>query len=193
MKRNTMTPSLSIHTRTALIERIAQGFEPRYLLFWGHQPEKDGSAGKGCFSQWFEAPFEIEGVRYATAEHFMMAGKARLFGDTEVLGQVLAARTPAEAKKLGRAVRGFDDTAWTNAAFDLVVEGNLAKFSQHAAMGEFLLRTGEQVLVEASPYDAIWGIGMAASHADAREPARWRGQNLLGFALMAVRDRLRAG
>lgn len=188
-----MTTSLSIHTRTALIDRIAQGFEPRYLLFWGHQPEKDGSAGKGCFSQWFEAPFEIEGVRYATAEHFMMAGKARLFGDTEVLGQVLAARTPAEAKKLGRAVRGFDDATWTNAAFDLVVQGNLAKFSRHAAMGEFLLRTGEQVLVEASPYDAIWGIGMATSHADAREPARWRGQNLLGFALMAVRDQLRAG
>lgn len=179
------------YTLEALLERINRGEEIKHLHFWGHQPEKDGRIGKSCFSQWFDAPFTVDQVRYPTAEHFMMAGKARLFGDAEIVDRVLKARTPAEAKKLGRQVRGFDDVVWKGAAFELVVQGNLAKFSQNAAMGDFLLRTGDKVLVEASPVDNIWGIGLAATHEDAMDPRRWAGQNLLGFALMAVRDQLR--
>ena len=122
----------------------------------------------------------------------MMAAKARLFGDRAALARILEAPGPAEAKKIGREVRGYEDARWSAARFDAVVEANVAKFSQAAPLGDFLLSTGERILVEASPRDAIWGIGMAASDAHASDPRRWRGQNLLGFALVEVRERLRA-
>ena len=186
-----MTPD--IRTTEALLAHIAQGHRPEYLLFWGHTPPKDGSTNKSCFSQWFEAPFTVEGEHYATAEHFMMAGKARLFGDEEICAKILAARTPGDAKKLGRKIRGFDEGKWVEARFDIVTRGNIAKFSQNAAMGAFLLGTGDQVLVEASPVDALWGIGLAATDAEAQDPAQWRGLNLLGYALMVAREEIRQG
>jgi ribA/ribD-fused uncharacterized protein len=175
-----------------LLAYIAQGHEVDCLFFWGHQVPKDGSVGKSCFSQWYEAPFTIEGDTYRTAEHFMMAGKARLFDDAATRERILAARTPGEAKKLGRQIHKFDEAAWLEARFDLVTRGNIAKFSQNAALGAFLLGTGRQVLVEASPVDAIWGIGLAATDAAAQDPRTWKGLNLLGYALMAARDELRA-
>lgn len=122
----------------------------------------------------------------------MMAEKARLFGDDAALARVLAAASPAEAKAVGREVRGYDDARWEEARAAAVVRGNLAKFGQNAELGSFLASTGARVLVEASPHDRIWGIGMAASNPDARDPARWRGRNLLGFALMDVRAQLSA-
>jgi len=105
--------------------------------------------------------------------------------------RIIAAKHPAETKKLGREVTGFDPLVWDAQKYDLVVTGNYHKFSQHAELQEYLLTTGDRVLVEASPVDAIWGIGLAADHPDALQPARWPGQNLLGFALMEVRDQLR--
>ena len=92
---------------------------------------------------------------------------------------------------MGREVRGFDDARWCEARFEIVVQGNLAKFSQHPALGDYLLSTRDQVLVEASPVDRIWGIGLAADDTKASRPEQWRGLNLLGYALMEVRDRLR--
>lgn len=175
-----------------LISQMQAGARPKWLHFWGHTPQKDGSLGKTCFSQWWAGhPFELEGTHYATAEHFMMAEKARLFGDAETLAEILVAKSPAIAKKLGRKVSGFDDARWLAARWDIVVRGNMAKFSQHADLKEFLLHTGDRVIVEASPYDRIWGIGMAATDANAEKPAQWKGLNLLGFALMEVRERLR--
>lgn len=175
-----------------LLTHIANGHTPDYLFFWGHRPSKDGSIGKSCFSQWFEAPFEVDGVRYLTAEHFMMAEKARLFDDHAVRNQILAAASPDHVKKLGRKVAGFDEARWNEARFEIVVAGNRAKFSQNHAMGQFLLATGQQVIVEASPVDRIWGIGMDAHHPDAARPKQWQGLNLLGFALMQVRAMLQA-
>ena len=134
----------------------------------------------------------VDGVRYATAEHWMMAGKARLFDDADALAKVLANDDPGAAKAAGRAVRGFDEARWLAHRFDLVVAGNHAKFAQHPVLERFLLSTGDQVLVEASPVDAIWGIGLAAGDPRAHDPAQWPGLNLLGFALMAVRERLGA-
>jgi ribA/ribD-fused uncharacterized protein len=160
------------------------------LAFWGHKAQRDGSVGAGCLSQWWPCPFTVDGVEYATAEHWMMAGKARLFEDAEGLSAVLAAKSPGAAKAAGRKVRGFDDARWRDARYDLVVAGNLAKFGQQAELAEFLRRTGRRVLVEASPYDRIWGVGLAPTHEDVAHPARWKGLNLLGFALMEVRDRL---
>ncbi|AUG77137.1 hypothetical protein CFP65_2297 [Kitasatospora sp. MMS16-BH015] len=179
-------------TREELTALVAQGAQPKYLLFWGHQPRQDGRIGTGSLSQWWPSEFTVDGVGYATAEHWMMAGKARLFGDEEIVPRILAARTPAEAKKLGRLVRGFEDEVWAAARFELVVAGNVAKFGQDEALRTYLLNTGQRVLVEASPMDRLWGIGLAAADDRATAPDRWRGLNLLGFALMEARTRLAA-
>ncbi|MFB7663868.1 NADAR family protein [Kitasatospora sp. NPDC056138] len=179
-------------SREELSALVAAGARPKYLLFWGHQPERDGQVGAGSLSQWWPAEFTVDGATYATAEHWMMASKARLFGDDQALPRILAARTPAEAKKLGRLVQGFDEERWATERFELVVQGNVAKFGQDDALREYLLGTAQRVLVEASPLDRLWGIGLAADNERATEPAAWRGLNLLGFALMEARTRLAA-
>jgi ribA/ribD-fused uncharacterized protein len=160
------------------------------LPFWGHQPEADGSAGVGCLSQWWPSEFTVDGVTYPTAEHWMMASKARVFGDAEGLAAVMTTITPYAAKKAGRAVRGFEEKAWHRVRYQIVVDGNRAKFGQHPELAAYLRSTGRRVIVEASPYDRIWGVGMATADPDVAHPLRWKGINLLGFALMDVRDQL---
>ncbi len=167
------------------------GSELDVVLFWGHKPSPDGSPGHGCLSQWWSAPFTVDGTSYPTAEHWMMAGKARLFDDQEGLAAVLAAPSPGAAKAAGRRVRRFDEERWVDARYDLVRDGNLAKFTQHAGLRQVLLHTGNRVLAEASPFDRIWGIGMTARNPGASRPSCWQGLNLLGFALMDVREQLR--
>lgn len=179
-----------MRTRNDLIAVIAAGARPKYLHFWGHRAERDGSIGKGCLSQWWPQPFVVDGITYGSAEHWMMAGKARLFGDTATLERILGAPTAPEAKKLGRQVQGFDAGAWNGACFEIVAQGNVHKFGQDPALAAFLLSTGQRVLVEAAPRDRIWGIGMGERHEHASNPERWNGQNLLGFALMQARERL---
>jgi ribA/ribD-fused uncharacterized protein len=120
----------------------------------------------------------------------MMAEKACLFGDLETHAKIISAPGPEAAKKLGRKVKDFDQAQWTANRFEIVVRGNAAKFGQNAALGRFLLDTHSNVLVEASPRDRIWGIGLGENHPDASNPTPWRGLNLLGFALMRVRDQL---
>ena len=118
----------------------------------------------------------------------MMASKARLFHDEKVLEQILAISHPAAAKKLGRQVRNFNPAIWETARFEIVYEGNRNKFEQNPDLKQFLLSTGNAILVEASPYDKIWGIGLDICHPDHINPERWRGENLLGFALTKVRN-----
>ncbi|MEV7234552.1 NADAR family protein [Streptomyces sp. NPDC051020] len=175
-----------------LLARTRRGEKVTYLPFWGHRPRPDGRIGASCLSQWWPSPFTVDGVTYASAEHWMMAGKARLFGDAEAERRALSASSPAAAKKAGRLVRAFDDTVWERERFALVVAGSVHKFGQDAGLRAFLLNTGDRVLVEASPLDRIWGIGLAADDPRAEDPERWRGLNLLGFALMEARTRLRA-
>lgn len=179
-----------MRTREELLEHLSRGGTVDYLFFWGHTPKTPGAVDAACLSQWFPCSFAIDGLTYASAEHFMMAEKARLFRDDEALARVLASKTPAEAKAIGRAVRGFDAAAWDAARLRAVVRGNVAKFGQREDLGAFLRGTRERVIVEAAPRDRIWGIGMGASNPDARLPARWRGLNLLGFALMQARAQL---
>lgn len=169
---------------------IAAGDTFEYLHFWGHRQRTDGTVSASCFSQWYPSRFEVDGIVYPSAEHFMMAEKARLFDDAGTLEQVLVAPTPNDAKSLGRRVAGYDEARWTAHRFDAVVKGNEAKFGQARSLRAFLLGTASRVLVEASPVDAIWGIGMAAEDPRANDPTQWAGLNLLGFALMVVRDRL---
>ncbi|MFF8544303.1 NADAR family protein [Streptomyces werraensis] len=181
----------TVASREALIEAVRAGERVKYLHFWGHRPLPDGRVGASCLSQWWPSPFTVDGVEYATAEHWMMAAKARLFDDTEGERRVLAAGHPSEAKKAGRLVRGFDEEIWRRERFGIVVEGSVHKFAAHCELRSFLLNTGDRVLVEASPVDRVWGIGLAADAEAANDPARWRGPNLLGFALMEARRRLR--
>jgi ribA/ribD-fused uncharacterized protein len=104
--------------------------------------------------------------------------------------RIVSASNPGEAKKIGREVKCFEENLWLQNRFEIVVKGNLAKFSQDADLMGFLLNTGNQVLVEASPVDKVWGIGLASHHPSAKNPNLWKGLNLLGFALMEVRDLL---
>lgn len=182
-----MTP-LSVQE---LQEFIAAGAKPEFLFFWGHR-QSGNSVSKSCFSQWYESAFDVDGVNYKTAEHYMMAQKAHLFGDSDIYGKILVANTPDEAKSLGRKVSGFNDDIWSAKCFDIVMNGNLEKFSQNESLRNFLLSTNDKVLVEASPVDPVWGIGLAADDEHAKNPSQWRGKNLLGFALMAVRGKIKS-
>nr|WP_155073130.1 NADAR family protein [Streptomyces taklimakanensis] len=173
-----------------MVERRARGERLRPVYFWGHRPRHGAAVGPWFLSQWWPAPFAVDGVVYATAEHWMMAAKARLFGDAEAERAVLAGTEPGAAKAAGRTVRGFDEEVWARHRFGIVVDGNVHKFGQHDELRAYLLATGERVLVEASPLDRTWGIGMTADDERAGDPARWRGLNLLGFALMEARARL---
>ncbi|MCG5219308.1 NADAR family protein [Streptosporangium sp. KLBMP 9127] len=176
------------HTVNEAIAAEQAGQVLRCLFFWGHRPARDGSVGPGCLSQWWPVSFTEDGHVFASAEHYMMAHKAWLFDDHDIAAQILEAGHPGEAKKLGRAVRNFDATLWNAHRFDIVVRGTLAKFGQHPDLKQYLLTTRNRVLVEASPRDRIWGIGLTATDERAASPATWQGLNLLGFALMAARD-----
>ena len=145
---------------------------------------------KTCFSQWWESPFVVDGQTYSSAEHWMMAEKARLLDDLEIHSKIVNTKSPAEAKKLGRQVKDFDQAIWNTHRGQIVVNGNYHKFSQNPDLKSFLLKTNNRILVEASPVDPIWGIGFDVTHSSASNPTEWRGLNLLGFALMEVRDLL---
>ena len=160
------------------------------IYFWGHTPNPKKMTA-ACFSQWYDCYFEVEGIQYHTTEQYMMAGKARLFGDEEVLKEIMESYHPHDYKKLGRKVCGFVPEPWDAKKYDIVVTGNKAKFSQNADIREFLLSTGHAILVEASPYDKIWGIGLDRETALKGSVEQWQGENLLGCALMEVRDWLK--
>jgi ribA/ribD-fused uncharacterized protein len=176
----------------SLRRAVAGGATFRYRYFWGHTPRPDGKLSDAVFSQWWPCRFEIDGQTYSSAEQFMMASKARLFGDDEALAAILQTSDPAAVKKLGRGVRDFNENAWAAERFELVTRGNVAKFGQDAAYRAYLLGTDEDVLVEAAPRDMIWGIGLGRDHPKAADPRTWRGKNLLGFALIRARQALRS-
>jgi len=175
----------------ALLRKIEAGWHPKYLCFWGHRAKPGQAAGKHVLSQWWECPFEVGGIRYPTAEHYMMAEKARLFGDEATLARILEAPSPGAAKALGREVENFAEPEWEASRFDIVVRGNLAKFGQNGELLTYLLNTGGKVLVEASPVDPVWGAGFAEGTPLVESPEQWQGLNLLGFALMNARAILR--
>ncbi len=155
----------------------------RFTFFWRDQSP---------FSQWHRSAFEVDGARYVCAEQYMMAGKARLFEDSEILAKILASESPKTHKALGRKVRGFDAAKWEQSREQIVYEGNHAKFTQSPALLEALLATAGTELVEASPLDRIWGVGLSAGDPRIQDPATWRGLNLLGKVLTKLREDLLA-
>ena len=161
-----------------------------FVFFWGHTDRKE-DVNKSCLSQWYMCSFVVDNVSYNCAEQFMMAEKARIFGDDDTWQQIMASYDPMTIKKLGRKVRNFNAYVWKKNCQQIVKRGNLAKFSQNQKLLEYLLGTGDKILVEASPKDTIWGIGLAEDASEASNPRLWQGENLLGFALMEVRDMLK--
>lgn len=176
------------------LEFILQQYQKKsrlkYVFFWG-DTERGNEVTKACLSQWYPSIFTVNGNVYKTAEQYMMAQKALLFHDRAIYEEIMVAKHPRQCKALGQKVQHFSQKVWDENKFRIVVDGNMAKFSQNPALKEFLLLTGERVLVEASPYDKIWGIGMTEDNEKVNNPSEWKGLNLLGFALMEVRDRLR--
>lgn len=166
---------------------LAKTGAPAEFVFFWHEYDQ-----YGVFSQWFKYPFVIEGIRYETAEQYMMAKKALLAGDLQSYALIMNESDPSKCKKLGKLVKGLDVSAWDRCKEEVVYHANLAKFSQNEKALKYLLSTGNKILAEASPYDTIWGIGLEASDFNSTKPDRWPGQNLLGKTLMRVRDELRA-
>jgi ribA/ribD-fused uncharacterized protein len=174
-----------------LIEKTSKKEQLKYLFFWGHT-EKSDLVTKACLSQWYPSSFTVENKVYLTAEHWMMAKKANLFGAFDIEEEILNSVKPGKIKALGRAVKDFDHKVWEEHKFDIVVKGNIHKFTQNENLATFLLDTNERILVEASPLDRIWGIGMAQDHPSVYSPQLWKGENLLGFALMQARVIIKA-
>ena len=179
-----------------------EGQSIEFVFFWRPTPSADGKISESCLSQWWDCRFEVDGVEYCCAdfwvearsyccmEQFMMAEKARLFDDGEMLTKIMESVNPKEMKAYGRKVRGFEKDVWEDACYGIVKRGNVAKFSQNPELWEYLKRTQKRILVEASPMDRIWGIGMGKTNPDAQNPLKWKGSNLLGFALTEVREQL---
>jgi len=169
-----------------------KGNKLEYLFFYRSNPKLPASVvNKTCLSQWHYSSFKINNVQYLTAEHYMMVEKAKLFNDNHIVSEIFKTSNPATVKALGRKVKNFDYYVWLRHCFDIVVTGNLAKFSQNPRLAEYLLSTEQKILVEASPCDKLWGIGLSENSNGIDNPLNWQGKNLLGFALMEVREKLR--
>lgn len=152
---------------------------------------------RGPFSQWYYSPFVIEGVRYNCAEQYMMASKARMFGDFEAAAEIMACdseyttqaafvKHPRKQQIIGRRVKNFVPAPWDAVCRDFVMRGNIAKFIQNDTLFSALLSVGSFRLVEASPVDKIWGVGLAQDNPDAFDPTKWKGTNWLGEILTEV-------
>lgn len=141
----------------------------------------------GYMSQWYKSPFVIGGINYQTTEHYMMAEKARLFGDDSALKKILASNTPKEAKALGRKVLNFKEQDWNKNARQIVYVANLAKFQQNSGIQTKLLDTLDAILVEGNKSDSIWAVKLDASDKKILDPTNWKGTNWLGEVLMGVR------
>lgn len=151
----------------------------KFTFFWG-----------GPFSQWHPCTFKDHtlSTTFNCAEQYMMAGKAITFGDSDTLQKIMHSNSPREQKKLGRKVKGFDEGKWNGVAKDIVYKGNMFKFLQNKELRNLLLATEGTLLVEASPYDKIWGIGLKENDPKALDRATWRGKNWLGEVLTQVRE-----
>lgn len=147
-----------------------------FVFFWG-----------GPFSQWFPSEFVRDGRTFTCAEQWMMYNKAIMFNDRDTMEKIMATPHPNEQKKLGRKVKNFSDEVWMKDAYNIVVQGNLSKFSQNKACMDYMIATAGREIVEASPYDRRWGIGLGENTPGIEDRSTWRGENLLGRAIMDAR------
>lgn len=174
----------------SIIEEQNAGRQRDVIYFWGHRSKEGEANGKEVLSQWYPADFQVGHQVYCCMEQYMMAKKAQLFGDAETEKRIMEESEQSKIKSLGRKVKNFDESVWNEFRTLIVMTGNYYKFGQLGNLRKYLLSTKDALLVEASPYDTIWGIGMSAEEARRSDITQWRGSNLLGFSLMAVRDEL---
>ncbi|EKQ57974.1 MULTISPECIES: NADAR family protein [unclassified Clostridium] len=160
-----------------------------YLFFSGHQPSKDGNITESCLSQWWKSNFRIDSNDYSCMEQYMMAEKARLFNDNEALEKIMKTSNQLIMQEVGRDVKNFNEKLWIKRRYAIILNGNYAKFGQNHELRQFLTDTRDKVLVNASAYDNIWGIG-TYDFENRENPCAWEGANLLGFALMEVREEI---
>ena len=151
-----------------------------------HNPDEEN----GYLSNWYPASFHKDGVKFSTTEQYMMYEKARLFGDDKMMEKILKENQPSKIKAYGRKVQHYDDAVWIKNRRQIVLDGNLAKFSQHPELKGKLLASGDAILAECAVRDTIWGIGLSMKSPDRFHPDRWKGKNLLGEILMEVRSQL---
>jgi len=152
----------------------------KHVFFWN-----------GIYSQWYLADMVIDGITFNSCEQYMMYRKALLFNDKDTAEEILLEENPREQKKWGRKIKNFDKAIWEQNCLSIVYKGNLAKFTQNQKLQEELLNTEDRFLVEASPLDSIWGIGMAEHDEGVDNPLNWKGLNLLGQALTLVKNQLK--
>lgn len=159
--------------------------------FYGHN-SKNHIVGVECFSQFFKAEFVINELKFSCAEQYMMYMKAKTFGEDRLANEILGlGYDPYKSKKLGRSrMANFDSKLWDSLSPKVVLDGNIAKFSQNPDILRVLANTGQTILVEATNNDFIWGNGLHISDSKLSKPTEWKGLNQLGFALMEVRDLL---
>ena len=144
-----------------------------------------------CYSQWAMRNIVVDNVTFNCCEQIMMAEKARLFKDNESLNIIMSSESPATQKRQGRKVKNYDDNKWQEVCRDVVFKANYAKFTQHDDLKKKLLDTGDKVIVEASPYDSLWGVALGPWDDAILDPANWKGKNWLGEAIMKVREKIK--
>jgi ribA/ribD-fused uncharacterized protein len=152
-----------------------------FVFFWGNSP----------FSNWEPTPFTFNDVDYNCSEQYMMHQKALLFNDIEIANEIMATDSPRLQKALGREVRGFNKEKWLSVCEEIMIPALVAKFISTLELKEFILNTGDKEIVEASPYDRIWGIGLDENNSLAWNKSTWKGLNLLGKVLMEARSVIR--
>lgn len=153
-----------------------------------HNPDEEN----GYLSNWWLSDFKVDGIKFTSAEQYMMWGKAKLFGDAETQAKILDVTDVARIKALGREVKGFDDAVWTANREQIVYTGLKAKFRDDQELREKLLSTGDAILAECAVHDRVWGIGLSMKDPNRFDMDKWRGLSLLGKLLMQVRDELRS-
>ena len=145
----------------------------------------------GFLSNWYSSACEIEDKKFTSVEQYIMYRKAEIFGDTEIADRILSTDDPETQKALGRKVSGYSGYVWDGIRQMVVYRGLMAKFSQNEDLKELLLKTGDAYLVECAMRDKIWACGRSLYDERRKDASLWDGTNILGFALMEVRERLR--
>lgn len=151
-----------------------------------HNPNEEN----GYLSNWYPSKFTVNDVDFSSMEQYMMYKKAVCFGDKDMANKILATDDVAEIKAFGRLGANYNESYWNGVRQIVVFEGLTAKFSQNEGLKAKLKATDNSILAECAVKDRIWGIGLSMNNPDRLQIDKWKGQNLLGYALMMVRERL---
>ena len=151
-----------------------------HIFFWGSE-----------LSNWYVCVFKYKGHEFRNSEQAFMWEKAMHFNDITIANEILKEPNPRRNKELGRKVRNFNGEEWAKVSLKYMIDINYVKWSSNDKLKKLLLSTDNKILVEASPYDTIWGIGIHWDDDDVLDEKKWKGTNWLGKSLMEVRNKIR--